>query len=112
MEKSFEPSPEEPRQERLMPAEAKVFDLLVIEHKKSAIKLRDFLSLYGPTVIEADQRYIDERRKKIEQSHTEPTKRSEIVEALISEQIELSDWFGPEAATIVPSEFDDLKNWI
>ncbi len=112
MPKSFETPVEQTHQEHLMPAEAKIFDLLVAKHKKDAINMGDFLDLYGETNIKEDGDYVARKRKRIEEAGTGPSKRAEIVEALISEQIELSDWFGPEAATFVPSEFDDLKNGI
>lgn len=111
MPKSFEPSPEQTHQEHLMPAEAKIFDLLVPKHKEAAIQMDDFTDLYRAGV-EEDKAYVAEKRKRIEEAHTGPTKRAEIAEALISEQIELSDWFGPEATTFVPSEFDDLRNGV
>ena len=106
-ERSFEKSG---KQEQISSAEQKVFDFLVPKYQKSAIKIEDFSDLYGDDVITNDLMYVAQVQANIEKRPY--TKRALILEALLNEQIELSDWFGPEAHTITPSDFDDFRNGV
>lgn len=95
-----------------------VYDQLVTEYKESAIKPGDFSDLYGQSVIKDDTKYV----KKMEKRFTEQEgdqgpsekirKRAEILEALLAEQIELGEWFGPDAQTINTSRYDDIVNGV
>lgn len=98
------------QQDQVSGVERKIFEILVHEHKESAISIEDFLDLYGADIIARDQEYVARVKADIEKRPY--TKRAQILEALINEQIELSDWFGPEAQTITPADFDDFRNGV
>jgi len=89
-----------------------VFTQLVPEHEKSAIDISEFKKLYGEAQINRDRESVRNKKAHIKEAHTEPTHRAKILEALLSQQIELSNWFGEDALTIVPSEYDDLFNGV
>ena len=63
---------------------------------------------YGVERVKRDKERIENKKRKIEQLGTGPTKKAQLLEALLTEQIELSNWFGENTYTIVPAEFDDL----
>lgn len=107
----FNPENKE-REEKLSEEETKVYELLVPRHKASAIKIEDFSDLYGEEVIKRDKEYVEKKKAGIEKHGTLPTKRAEILEAILSEQIELSNWLGQEAETIIPSEYDDSAHGV
>lgn len=66
------------------------------------------VSGYGPERIKRDKEKIERKKKEIKELNTGPTKKAQLLEALLTEQIELSEWFGGNTFTIVPAEFDDL----
>jgi len=51
---------------------------------------------------------VERKKREIEKLGTGPTKKAQLLEALLIEQIELSEWFGGNTFTIIPAEFDDL----
>jgi len=95
-------------------AEERTFGLLVERHRTNAIRMEDFIGRegYSREGIERDHLSVESKKARIKEQGTEPTKRAQILEALLAEQIELSDWFGPSALTILPSEYDDLYNGV
>lgn len=99
-------------EEKLSESESKVYELLVPRHKASAIKIEEFSDLYGEEVIKRDKEYVEKKKAGIKERGTSPTKRAEILEAILSEQIELSNWLGQEAETIIPSEYDDSAHGV
>ncbi len=107
----FHPENKE-REEKLSEEETRVYELLVPHHKASAIKIEDFSDLYGEEVIKRDKEYVENKKASIKKRGTLPTKRAEILEAILSEQIELSNWLGQEAETIIPSEYDDSAHGV
>ncbi len=65
---------------------------------------------YDPAMIERDQREVTRLEGLFEQT---PSKiYGDILEAIICEHGELSDWFGPEAQVIKTARFDDYINKI
>ncbi len=96
--------------DNLSPLERKVYDNLISRHDEAAINIEDFRDLYGNTNVNSDAAVV--ARKEADPDFEKPSLRSRLFEALITEQIELSDWFGPEAATIVPSRFDDYEHGV
>lgn len=96
-------------EEKLSESENKVYELLVPKHCFSAINMEKFSDLYGEGVNK-DKARIEEKKKNF--SETYGAKRGKIAEALLSEQMELSNWLGDDVLTIVPSEFDDLINGV
>ena len=98
--------------ELLSSSETKTFNLLVPKHKALAINPDAFADKYSPEKIANDKRYVRERKQQFQEQRSESTKRAQTLEAIMAEQIELSDWFGPETLTIIPAEYDDLHNGI
>ena len=96
-------------EEKLSEAESRVYEILVPRHMASAIKMEEFSDLYGER-IKKDKALLEERKKGF--SETYGAKRGKILEAILNEQIELNNWLGQEALTIIPSEFDDIINGV
>ena len=94
----------------LSEAEEKAFDLLKDKYVKAAIDMAKFEKVagYGPERLKRDRDRIERKKIKIQELGTGPTKKAQLLEALLTEQIELSEWFGGNTFTIVPAEFDDL----
>lgn len=76
----------------------------------------NFRDLYGDENVNKDTEYVNRMEKKFQESvspqSAEGRKLAKALEVIIAEQIELSDWFGPDAVTIVPSRFDDIVNGV
>lgn len=98
--------------EQLSEAESKTYDLLIPRHEASAINIKDFSDLYGKEVIERDLRYVADKKQRIVEQGTTPSKRAKLLEALMNEQIESSNWLSQEASTFVTSEYDDFANGV
>lgn len=96
--------------DRLSEAEEKAFELLKTKYEKAPIDMERFEKVagYGPERIKRDKEKIERKKREIEKLGTGPTKKAQLLEALLTEQIELSEWFGDNTFTIVPAEFDDL----
>lgn len=81
-----------------------------------SINLDDFREEGRREDIKIDKEKVRQRKKVLEQigqrELVPSKKRSMILEALLAEQIEASDWFGHNANTVIASEFDDLFNSI
>ena len=94
----------------LSEAEEKAFELLKTKYEKAPIDMSKFEKIdgYGPERIKRDKKRIEKKKKEIGELGTEPTKKARLLEALLTEQIELSEWFGESTYTIIPAEFDDL----
>ena len=94
--------------DRISDVEKVVFDLLVPTHKANAIKPKDFKERYSAEEIERDLASVERKKSKFLRENPERKKRADILEAILSEQIELSNWFGENVLTIVPSEYDNF----
>lgn len=107
---SPESSPNWERQEILDKAYRKA-ELLSSQHE---IKPESFIDLYTKDAVEADIEYVKKMDQAFEINNTEVDKQhlvvAKILEAIIFEQGEQSDWFGPNATTIKTSPYDDYKN--
>jgi hypothetical protein len=105
----------EGRAERLSEAESRLFERLIPKRTQEAIKIDDpAFGFYDPKKRAEDKQKVEEMRKSffhITRFGGEAQKaRSQIFEAMIEDQIMSSDWMGPEANVIVPSEYDDYVN--
>lgn len=100
--------------DRLTEAEFEVYNLAVAKHKKAAIKMEDFDNADMPDDFERVARLEKEFQKdaRVHPELADAKKRGEILEALLSEQIELENWLGGNAETITPSRYDDLINGV
>lgn len=100
----------------LSETETVVFTNLLPRLEELTVKMEKFEDQYGKDEIAADLEKIRIKKEHIEESgqKTESTKkkRSQILEGVLTEQIELSNWFGNDVSTVVASEFDDLFNGI
>lgn len=87
------------------------------------IREKDFLDDYGATVVKHDRKYVKKRKQDSEEDlakldareryQTEEARRlAYIMEVLLQEEGELSEWFGREASTSMASEYDDWKNGV
>jgi hypothetical protein len=82
-----------------------------------SINPHDFDDIYKD--VDKDLAYVEEMEKRFrEGANQNPvefeniSKMAVILEGIINEQIELSDWFGADASTIVPSRYDDIVNGV
>jgi hypothetical protein len=100
------------RIEGISDAEQKAFNLLVPKHHELSVKIEDFEEIYGPEEVERDRQAITDKKSRMEKVDSPSHRRAQLLEAILAEQIELSEWFGTEAMTIIPSEYDDLYNGI
>lgn len=78
---------------------------------EDAIHPEEFSELYGADVIARDLAKVE----SIKQKFAAPDRAkfaSEIMEGVIYDQSELSDWLGPHAHTIKTSEYDDIINGV
>ena len=71
---------------------------------------------YDQTMVEADLNKVRSQEALFRSQETPETERalrySAILEAIIHEQIELSDWLGPEVMSRKASRFDDIFNGV
>ena len=77
---------------------------------ENAINPSDFVNLYGSENVERDLASVASLKRKFETDETQ--KASEVFEAIVFEQVELSNWLGEHAETIRTSEFDDIVNGV
>lgn len=91
-------------------AEEKAFELLKTERDKAAIDMDKFEKIegYSKERVKRDKERIAKKKREIEKAGTEPTKKARLLEMVLTDQIELSNWFGQNPHTIVPAEYDDL----
>lgn len=74
----------------------------------SAVDPERFTDLYGKENVENDLAEVERLKERFETDDTK--KAADILEGIIYQHGELSDWFGPTAETIKTSEYDDIKN--
>ncbi|MEX1063954.1 MAG: hypothetical protein WD898_01625 [Candidatus Paceibacterota bacterium] len=104
--------------EKLTEAELEAYEKLVPPHKEDAIDIEGFIDLYGQETVQKDKSRVEELEQKFEDSLkstpeiAEYQKRGELLEAILTEQIELEDWMGGDAQTITPSRYDDIVNGV
>jgi hypothetical protein len=111
--RSFNPEEQLARsrsQERLPEMEEALYEVLVPETKKNAIRIEEFADLYGETAVKEDTRYVKNLETRFEKGPS--AKFGELFEAIIDSQIEDADLMGPHASVIIPSRFDDVANGV
>jgi len=109
----------EGRAEALSTAESRLFERLVPARNREAIQIDDpAFGFYDPQKRAKDkQRVKDEKRDFERKNAGDPSAemavaRGKLFEAIIEDQIMSSDWMGPYASVIVPSEYDDYVNFV
>lgn len=75
-----------------------------------ALNPLDFKDHYGNEAIQQDLNYVAHVKESF--ADDENKRAAEVLEAILYEHTELSDWLGPNAKTIRPSEYDDIVNGI
>lgn len=88
-----------------------------METETDQIQMEDFVSVYGEEKIRADQKKVQDLHKEFErrdvvQEMMETRRLGKILEAIVTEQIELNEWLGPNVRTQQTAEFDDYTNGI
>lgn len=108
--KETPPTPATTNHDWLSEAEEKAFRLLKTKYEKAPIDMAKFEKVagYGEARVRRDEERVEKKKREIEKLGTGPTKKAQLLEALLTEQIELSEWFGGNTFTIVPAEYDDL----
>ena len=97
--------------ESISEIEKEVFALIVPRFNDSRINTEEFEGVYTKEEIERDQHSVEKKKSNLDPS--DPSlQRSQILEALLAEQIELSEWFGEDVLTIIPAEYDDLYHGV
>ncbi len=82
------------------------------------INPEDFSDLYNPANIKSDQELADRLRRKFDieserdENLKEAKKLAEILEYIVYDQGESSNWFGEYAYMIKTSDYDDFKNGV
>lgn len=75
---------------------------------RDAINPHDFVDLYDGAKITSDLSYVEGLKEKFTNNDTKET--ATVLEAILYEQIELSEWLGGNAETFKTSEYDDFVN--
>ncbi|MBI2039371.1 MAG: hypothetical protein HYT22_03805 [Candidatus Niyogibacteria bacterium] len=87
------------------------------------IRESDFENYYGPDAVAKDRDYVELRKRQFSESLArlpegergdaeEARKLSYVMEMMLQEEGELSEWFGRDAHTAMASEYDDIKNGV
>jgi hypothetical protein len=97
--------------EHISPTEEEVFERIVPKFEELRVDPKEFEGVYSREEIERDLKSI-EHKKELFDTLSPLMKRAKILEALLAEQMELSDWLGKDVMTIVPSEYDDLYHGV
>lgn len=83
---------------------------------QNEIKPENFTDLYSPDVISRDLAYVESMERKFDRGDNDREKQSkmfaDILEAIIFEHGEQSNWFGEQATTIKTSRYDDIYNGV
>ena len=97
--------------ESISEIEKEIFALIVPRFNDLRIDTEEFEGVYTKEEIERDQHSVEKKKGNLDPS--DPSlQRAQILEALLAEQIELSEWFGEDVLTIVPAEYDDLYHGV
>lgn len=99
-----------------VPALVKAYEKAVEELETDVMNMDSLVDLYGAENVAADKAEVARLEKIFADNSNEQIERAKrtatILEAIIHDQFEMSDWFGPNARTIKPSRYDDIKNGI
>lgn len=83
--------------------------------RECVIRPDDFVELYGDQVeddINQAKKYEEKFNKENTEEDKEAKRYAETLEAILIDQIEMSDWMGPNAYTYKTSTFDDYFNQV
>ena len=102
-------------------AEEQALDFIIQKTRARRLSVEDFIQYYGEDTVAEDKAVVKALKQKFEDelqklsAHERERlrlsqKRGEVLEIIIAEQGELSDWFGPNAMTMRTAEIDDFRN--
>ncbi|MFC1756827.1 hypothetical protein ACFLZC_01545 [Patescibacteria group bacterium] len=82
------------------------------------INPNDFVKFYGEKDVQKNLEWVSCRKKQFaensagDKAKKESEMQAVVLEAILTEQIELSNWFGEKACAIKSSEYDDIANGV
>ncbi|KND47517.1 MAG: hypothetical protein AB199_03745 [Parcubacteria bacterium C7867-004] len=79
--------------------------------REHAIQPKNFGDLYDQKAIQADLAKVDHLKSNVFETGSGKI-AADILEGIVFDQIELSNWFGSHAHTLKTSEFDDIVNGV
>lgn len=79
---------------------------------EGALKLETFVHPYGADAVREDTRWVEAMEQKFSKTMDVDKIHADIIEAILYEHIEQSNWFGDDVRTIKTSRYDDLKNGV
>lgn len=83
---------------------------------ENIIPMDDFVNLYGKENVEKDKNIVEKLKIKFQENAPDEKKEAkilaDILEAIILEESELSNWFGENTSTIKTSDYDDYVNHV
>ncbi len=83
---------------------------------RDRIDTKEFEDLYGEEQVKRDNEYVRKMERKFDSSGNQKEKDAKkiatIFEAILGEQIELSEWFGSDICTMATTKFDDIVNGV
>lgn len=88
------------------------------EFDDSMIKINQpkFVKYFGQSSVKSDQKYVKKAEKFFQENASlediQAKKISLVLEAIIHEHAEMSEWLGGEVETVKTSDYDDYKNGI
>jgi len=86
------------------------------EIASAGIKPDKFRDLYGEEAVDRDLAYVADMEERFRRSETQESREAHkvatVFEGIFYDQAEMSDWLGPDAITIMPSRYDDIKNGV
>lgn len=88
----------------------KMFSLASRLLKRNAIDPKDFVDIYGKEAVSADKREVGKLRKTFEVD--EAKKLATVLESLVIEHVNRSDWLGRNAEAKPTAPYDDYINGI
>ena len=87
---------------------AKEDEINILEHHYR--KFEKSLDEHVKDIEDPEER--EAKRKKIREVELAKQRRGEALEAILGEQVEMSDWFGEHAYAVRTAKYDDLKNGV
>ncbi len=97
----------------------RAYELARKKLEEGRVKIADFRSIYGESKIAQDTSYVREMEARFAEKaqeappyQIEAQKMGTILEAIMDDQIEMSDWLGPDVYTHPTSKLDDIKHGV
>lgn len=72
--------------------------------------IEDFEESVGQAEVQKDAKYVEDMEKKFSEERKRDEAKGKVLEKLLVQQLELSDWMGPDCFTFETTRYDDIKN--